>query len=74
LTNTTNQTAHGCRWAVPTLFLPLPDWLDAWNRPWSCRRDGPPRPLESTECCCDCPRWQTRAELDVTMSFAQLGL
>jgi hypothetical protein len=54
-----------CRWAEATLFLPLPYWLEAWNTPWTCRRDGPPRQLESTEECAGCPRFEARTASDV---------
>jgi hypothetical protein len=54
------RTPQNCRWAEPTLNLPLPYWLEAWNMPWSCRRDVPPRLIESTFECHDCPRWEPR--------------
>jgi hypothetical protein len=68
------HTAQNCRWAAPTLFLPLPDWLDAWDRPWSCRRDGPSRQLETTECCVTCPRWEERAQPGVAWIVSLVGL
>ncbi len=52
---------HGattCRWAIPTLFLSEPLWLDAWNYPWSCLRDPTPRILHTTDVCTLCPRWE----------------
>jgi hypothetical protein len=49
-----------CRWTKPTLLLPFPFWLDSESSPWSCLRDGPPRPLETTAVCRTCPRWETR--------------
>ncbi len=60
------RTPQNCRWAEPTLNLPLPYWLEAWNMPWSCRRDVPPRLIESTFECHDCPRWESR-EADGTV-------
>ena len=33
------HSAANCRWAKPTLFLPPPFWLEAWNCPWTCTRD-----------------------------------
>ena len=37
------HSAANCRWAKPTLFLPLPFWLEAWDYPWTCTRDEIPR-------------------------------
>jgi hypothetical protein len=54
------HAAATCRWAEPTLLLARPLWLEAWDTPWTCRRDDAPRPLESTESCVDCPRWEGR--------------
>jgi len=54
------RTAANCKWARPTLFQAGPTWLEAWERPWTCERDAEPRPLESTEVCVDCPRWELR--------------
>ena len=58
-------TPQHCRWAEPTLYLPLPFWLDGWDSPWSCRRGDPPRPIESTEECATCPRWEARTRQGV---------
>ncbi len=54
------RTAKNCAWAEPTLFLPLPFWVDAWNAPWTCRRDPAKRLIEDTRDCADCPRWEER--------------
>jgi hypothetical protein len=42
--------------------MPQPYWLDAGVHPWSCLRDGRPRPLSLTELgqCATCPRWEPR--------------
>jgi hypothetical protein len=56
---------HGirqCRWGRMTLFLPYPFWLSSESCPWSCVRDGSPRPLETTEICLTCPRWEPPIE------------
>jgi len=53
------RNAANCRWAVPTLFLSAPAWLQAWDAPWTCVRDDEVRPLDSTEQCADCPRWES---------------
>jgi len=71
---TTEQTARQCRWAVPTLFLPLPFWLEASDTPWTCRRDPTERPLESTDECCTCPRWEQRAQAGTHWSLTFVGL
>jgi len=54
------HTASTCKWAKQTISMPRPTWLDAWDRPWTCVRDEAPHPLESTDVCEDCPRWQPR--------------
>ena len=58
------STTHGagtCRWAVPTLFMAAPTWMDAEERPWTCLRDHAPRELDSTDVCRTCARWEARA-------------
>jgi len=52
------QRASNCLWAVPTVWLSTPFWCDAETRPWTCVRDGDPRPLSTTVRCVECPRWQ----------------
>jgi hypothetical protein len=54
----TRRAAANCRHALPTLFLAAPDWADATDRPWSCRRGAGVRELESTEVCETCAFWQ----------------
>jgi len=56
----TVKSAATCRWAVQTLSLDSPLWLDAWTFPWSCVRDGDARPLATTDECRTCARWQPR--------------
>jgi hypothetical protein len=63
-----------CRWAEPTLYLPLPAWLDAWDAPWSCKREYPARILLTTYECGTCPRWQAREQAGIGWTFSQLGL
>lgn len=54
------QTPQNCRWAEPTLFLPTPYWLDAWDMPWTCRHDAQPLLIEPDDCAC-CAKWEPRA-------------
>ncbi len=49
-----------CRWADQTLLLDEPYWLNAWDFPWSCHRNGNPRPVEDTRDCRTCARWERR--------------
>lgn len=70
----TRRLPQTCRWAQPTLFLPLPYWLEAWNTPWTCERDGVPRHLESTHECADCPRFEPRGHAEKSWALAQVGL
>jgi hypothetical protein len=62
------RTPQNCRWAEPTLFLTTPEWLEAWNTPWACHRDGT-RLLESTEECAACPRWEAQVEAGAPAGF-----
>lgn len=58
-----------CVWAEPTLYQDGPYWLDAWNMPWTCRRDGDPRVLDDTDVCVGCPRWEPRVVKAVAWPF-----
>jgi hypothetical protein len=51
-----------CHWLTPTRGLPHPYSFEASVRPWSCLRDGSPRPLTGSEFCqcATCPRWEPR--------------
>jgi hypothetical protein len=51
-----------CHWLTPTRSMPHPHCFMASARPWSCLRDGYPRPLGMTELrrCSSCPRWERR--------------
>lgn len=57
---TAKRSASTCKWAKPTISMPLPTWLEAWDRPWTCVLDGAARTLATTERCEGCPRWQPR--------------
>ena len=54
------QTPQSCHWSVPTLFMPRPYWLFAWDSPWSCWNDRAIWVLASTETCVKCPLWKPR--------------
>jgi hypothetical protein len=54
------QSASSCRWAVPTLTIAGPEWIQAADREWTCTRVVPPEPLLSTDRCSWCPHWRPR--------------
>lgn len=56
--NAGDARVESCRWACMTVRLPYPLWLESEDKPWSCLRDPGPNPLESTDVCRGCPRWQ----------------
>ena len=51
---------QSCHWSVPTLFIPPPYWLSAWDSPWCCWNTRAIWILESTETCVQCPLWKSR--------------
>jgi hypothetical protein len=59
-----DRNVQQCRWAEATLFLAAPQWLDAWDYPWSCRSSGAFRPIPDTRVCRTCERWQARDRAD----------
>jgi hypothetical protein len=56
-----------CHWLTPTRIMPHPFCFEADASPWSCLRDGRPRPLNAAELsrCATCSRWESRT-LDAT--------
>ena len=50
-----------CHWSVPTLLMPRPYWLSAWDDPWSCWNDRDIKVLQSTDGCQNCPLFRERA-------------
>lgn len=58
-----DHNVQQCRWAESTLFLSAPEWLQAWDYPWSCRASGGFRPVADTRVCATCERWQPRPYL-----------
>jgi hypothetical protein len=51
---------QGCHWAVPTLLMPRPYWLSAWDAPWSCWNTRAATVLMDTTACEACPLWRER--------------
>ena len=43
------RTPQSCRWGAPTLYTAFPEWLSAWDAPWTCRHSAHPGPLETVE-------------------------
>ena len=54
------RTPQSCHWGRTTLFLAYPEWLSAWDSPWSCSHPSHEGPLETTESCASCPDWTRR--------------
>jgi hypothetical protein len=57
------RTPQSCRWGQSTLYLTYPDWLLAWDMPWTCSHPAHKGPLETVETCTTCPHW-TPADRD----------
>jgi hypothetical protein len=58
------KTPQSCGSGQVTLFLSYPDWLSAWDSPWSCGHAAHRGPLEATDTCLTCPDWTPRAASD----------
>lgn len=54
------HAAHSCHWSVPTLLMPRPYWLSAWDSPWCCWNEQEVLVLTSTAGCPNCPLWEPR--------------
>jgi hypothetical protein len=52
------RTPQACRWGEATLYQSFPEWLSAWDDPWTCRHPAHPGPLETVETCSTCPDWR----------------
>jgi hypothetical protein len=46
-----------CRFARLTVRMPYPLWLEAEDKPWTCLREEPARPLDDASVCHECPHW-----------------
>jgi hypothetical protein len=51
------HTPQSCHWGQPTLFLAFPEWLGAWDVPWTCCHPARSGPLETIAVCTTCPLW-----------------
>lgn len=54
------RTAGQCFWAIPTISLPTPDWMEFTAAEWNCFADGPAQPLDDARVCRTCSRWAER--------------
>ena len=54
------RTPQSCACGQTTLFLAYPEWLSAWDSPWSCSHPAHTGPLETVESCTTCPEWTQR--------------
>jgi hypothetical protein len=54
------QQVQDCHWSVPTLLMPRPYWLSAWDAPWSCWNEREMKVLATTDACQNCPGWRER--------------
>ena len=61
---TPRHATHACRWGDSTLNMAFPEWLSAWDTPWTCRHPGHPGPLETVDTCATCPDWRPRERPD----------
>jgi hypothetical protein len=59
---TSPDTVNTCHWLTPTRSMPHPFSCEAAVKPWSCLRDGRPRPLDMSDLrqCATCARWEPR--------------
>jgi len=57
-----HHDVQNCHWAVPTLFMPHPIWLNAWDFPWCCWNNHDVRVLPTSASCHTCLNFRPRAE------------
>jgi hypothetical protein len=55
---------HACRWGDATLYQQFPEWVHAWDAPWTCRHPAHSGPLETTDTCAACRDWRPRERPD----------
>ena len=61
-TPTSRGTPQSCHWGASTLDFAFPDWLNAWETPWTCCHPKHQGPLETVETCTVCQEWTRRAK------------
>ena len=55
-------TPQSCHWGASTLDFAFPDWLNAWETPWTCCHPKHSGPLETCDTCATCRDWTRRAK------------
>jgi hypothetical protein len=58
LASGSKRTPQACRWGDATLYQPFPEWLSAWDAPWTCCHPAHSGPLETVDTCTTCPDWR----------------
>ena len=59
LASGSKRTPQACRWGDSTLYRPFPEWLGAWDAPWTCRHPAHSGPLDTVDTCTTCPDWKS---------------
>jgi len=54
------RNPQSCRWGESTLYQTFPEWLSAWDSPWSCRHPVHTGPLETVDTCTACRDFRPR--------------
>jgi len=57
----TKRIPQACRWGEVTLYQPFPEWLSAWDDPWTCCHPAHSGPLETSDICATCRDWRPAA-------------
>jgi hypothetical protein len=55
---------NACRWGDATLYQQFPEWVNAWDAPWTCRHPAHTGPLETAVICATCQDWKPRQRPD----------
>lgn len=51
------RAPQACRWGAATLYQQFPEWVSAWDAPWTCRHPAHTGPLETIAICATCADW-----------------
>ncbi len=71
----TPHSARTCRWAQPSVFVPLPGWMSIWRSPWTCLGDDGSRiTLDARVDCAICARWVERSQDDPAWVLTQVAI